>query len=320
VYKQKQEEKDDRKLYIVYAGAAPGIHTKFLQTMFPDSNFELYDPNKFYEKLKENKNIKTHRQFFTDEDAEYWRDRALKENLYLTFITDIRTEPATDETVEKNMKMQMNWWKIMNPELSMFKFRLPWRDGKTEYPEGKIYIQLYPGPTSSETRLIVKKDAPIIQYDNRTYEDQCYYHNNVARKLYYDTPLGKLDLYHDKLDNCYDCAGFIDLVNSYLLIMDPSYNPSDTKKLKQKINYIQKHVTFSNSDVCEQTVKYFAGHVNLIIEKLINPDEGDIDINNINIKRGVALEEYASLVHSKKAKNDPREARNFKQKKVTNKA
>ena len=124
------ELKPTKKIVMVYAGAAPGHHTKYLQGMFPDIRFELYDPNDFA--IENDKMINIHIQFFTDKDAEHWRDTAAKEDLFLVFCTDVRTEPATEENVKRNMAMQLKWWQIMNPELSMFKFRLPW--GNSDLP------------------------------------------------------------------------------------------------------------------------------------------------------------------------------------------
>lgn len=147
-----KEYKGALPIYFVYAGAAPGDHIWYLQTLFPDIYFELYDPNDFV--VKDNAKLKTHVQFFTNKDAEYWASR---NDVFLVFCSDIRTEPATSENIVSNMNMQLKWWQIMNPVMSMFKFRLPWEEGKTTYLEGDIYIQPFPGPTSTETRLIVKK-------------------------------------------------------------------------------------------------------------------------------------------------------------------
>lgn len=238
-----------RKIYFVYAGAAPGHHIYFLQKMFPTIYFELYDPNKFV--VKDNNMLKTHVQFFMDEDATYWKKRAAAENLYLTFCTDIRTEPATIENITRNMEMQKKWWQIMNPELSMFKFRLPWEEGETEYPAGDIYIQPYPGPTSTETRLIVKKDAPLIMYNNKKYEASCFSHNSVARLLYYPCKLGNLDMSRDGIDNCYDCVSFVNIADDYIKAT------SSKKTTRAVISDIIANITFGRHTILSQTAGYF---------------------------------------------------------------
>ena len=242
-------EKPNKKIVFVYAGAAPGHHIKFLHDMFKEIDFELYDPNKFV--ISDEPGLKTHVQFFMDEDAQYWHDKAKKDDLYLVFCSDIRTEPATSENVIRNMNMQLGWWKIMNPDLSMFKFRLPWEAGKTTYTEGDIYLQAFPGPTSTETRLMVRKNAKIINYDNKTYESACFNHNVINRELYYDNILGDLSLDKDGLDNCYDCVSFIKIVENYNKLRNlPISN------IKILINSIQKEIT-GNTDIYNQTLKYF---------------------------------------------------------------
>lgn len=245
----KNIKSDTRKIYFIYAGAAPGHHIYFLQKMFPTVHFELYDPNKFV--VKDNSMLKTHVQFFMDADAEYWKKRATDENLYLTFCTDIRTEPATCENIVRNMEMQKKWWQIMNPELSMFKFRLPWEEGETEYPTGEIYIQPFPGSTSTETRLIVKKDAVLTKYNNKTYEAACFLHNAVNRQMFYPCKLGNLDISRDGIDNCYDCVTFVNIVDGYIKATDSK------KTIRAIIKDILSNITFGKHTILSQTVSYF---------------------------------------------------------------
>jgi hypothetical protein len=238
---------DGRQIIMVYAGAAPGLHIGYLQSLFPQIKFELYDPNKFA-KIN-NEMISVHRQFFMDIDAEYWRDYAQKTNAYLVFVSDIRSEPASQENIIRNMSMQLKWWQIMQPELSMFKFRLPWEEGKTEYPFGHIYVQAFPGATSTETRLIVKKNAKLVEYDNKQYENACFYHNTVTREMYHKTKLGDLNLERDGLDNCYDCTSFIHIMSEYLKLTKKSQ--SLLVSLLQKVQY---KISFGQDNIKNKTI------------------------------------------------------------------
>lgn len=237
-----------KEIWFVYAGAAPGHHIKFLSELFPTIHFELYDPNKFV--VKDSVMIKTHVQFFMDDDAKYWAEQKDK---FVVFCSDIRTEPATHENIVRNMNMQLEWWKIMNPELSMFKFRLPWELGTTEYPDGEIYIQAYPGPTSSETRLICKKNAELKMYDNTQYEDACFYHNSETRVRKYQTILGNLVLARDGLDMCYDCASFIYIMQEYLKVMGLPMT-----SLRKLLNKIQQEISFGRDTVLSHSIKHFS--------------------------------------------------------------
>jgi hypothetical protein len=49
---------------------------------------------------------------------------------------------------------------MMHPRVSMLKFRLPFAAGQTVYLDGKMLLQPYTGPHSTETRLIVE-NAPV---------------------------------------------------------------------------------------------------------------------------------------------------------------
>ena len=266
---------------MVYAGAAPSHHTQYLSELFPQVHFELYDPNEFA--ISDSEKIKIHIQFFTNTDAKYWASRSVQHKeprnkphndeplVYLVFCTDIRTEPATDDNVRENMNMQREWWSIMNPNLSMFKFRLPWEAGKTPYPEGQIYIQPYPGPTSTETRLIAKRNAAIIDYDNEKYESQLFYHNNVIRKHSY-VLAGQLlglkkepTITHNHVDSCYDCTAFIFIVSQYVALQYPHMTHSaKVEKIKSLITDIQSNITFGKHTIHTQTVR----HINDALEKL----------------------------------------------------
>ena len=245
------QEAGDREVVFVYAGAAPGHHIAYLHTLFPKMRFELYDPNDFV--IKDTDLIKTHVQFFTDVDAKEWADYFVSNpDKYLAFCSDIRTEPATQENIIRNMNMQLKWWQIMGPELSMFKFRLPWEEGQTEYPDGELMIQAYPGPTSSETRLICRKGALLRNYDNKKYEDACYYHNYVTRNQTFQTALGCLNLQRDGLDMCYDCASFIHVMLDYMKVMTLPLTG-----LRKLLSDVQHEISFGKSSVLKHSKKYF---------------------------------------------------------------
>jgi hypothetical protein len=178
---------------VVYAGAADGTHQILMSRLFPDFEFHLYDPAQFNKKLAEIKNIHIHNEYFTDKICKEWKDKKI------LFISDIRRTPilkfgTTEYDVEmekwvaEDMKMQMDWVKIMNPEYSMLKFRLPYKEGQTEYLNGVLYFQIWPGATSTETRLWVPKNPSLIMYDNGDYQDILFAHNYCTRMQHFDIP------------------------------------------------------------------------------------------------------------------------------------
>ena len=79
---------------------------------------------------------------------------------------------------------------------------------KFEYLDGKIYLQAWAGPHSTETRLIGRLDneGKIIKktYDTLEYEQKLYYFNTISRSFGYFA-----NSYGDKrlgFDHCQDCA------------------------------------------------------------------------------------------------------------------
>ncbi len=177
-------------LIVIYAGAAPGTHIKILHELFPEIEFVLFDPSTFDRSLRNISKITLHQQLFTDEICAQLKEEHNDRDII--FISDVRTADTSSmisEDVEKNVandqKMQMEWYYILNPKLSMFKFRLPWDDKKILYLKGDIYLQAYAPLTSTETRLIIEKDAPVVEYDNKSYEEQLFYFNRYLRESYY---------------------------------------------------------------------------------------------------------------------------------------
>ena len=128
---------------------------------------------------------------------------------------DIEREySVTDGDILWNLAMQYNWLKTLEPEATMFKFRLPFYtnsledltkfmndkksdfDGVPElniindynnkqltYPKGSIYIQPWQGISSTESRLVIKKKNiyNLVSYDSHTYDDTFNYYNLIER-------------------------------------------------------------------------------------------------------------------------------------------
>lgn len=212
-----------KKIYVIYAGASPGTHIKLLAKLFPKVHFVLYDPREFDPILADHKHIKTHVQLFLDATAEEWIAQNHPKK-HILFISDIRTadpHAMQSDDVEAHIRQdnewQKNWWRIMNPAMAMFKFRLPWDDEQTSYMFGDIYLGIFAPATSTETRLIVHANAPMKQYDNRAYEEQLFRFNTHERLETYDNIL--FDVPSDKkggLDNKYDSVAEIHVIQSYL--------------------------------------------------------------------------------------------------------
>ena len=136
------------KYTVVYAGAAPGIHTKFLASLFPNIKFILIDPSIFsikanYLQTKNGPLMDDTRSLDIVTKAMEGSDQIYIINDLFTitmasnfsmykvlFISDIRTNLDTNEfpsnlDIVWNYSQQFNWIKAMNPIMSMMKFRHP---------------------------------------------------------------------------------------------------------------------------------------------------------------------------------------------------
>jgi cap2 methyltransferase len=164
----------------------------------------------------------------------------------ILFICDIRTADykilsyeETEDAVELDQQMQMKWHLLMKPRYSMFKFRLPWGEGTTEYLDGDIFLQIWAPQTSTETRLIVEKNANIKKYDHTKYEEQMFYFNTNTRVKYYNREY----LFNViGLDHCYDCSAEIIVVLQYFLRFVKFDNEYDLwAKINKFIHDMNKH-------------------------------------------------------------------------------
>ena len=237
------KENKTKEIIFIYVGAAPGDHIEYLSSLFPHVRFELYDLTDFV--CRENDKIKLHKQYFTNEDAHKWASFIKKNpNKYVALCSDIRQRPVNSENIAQDMNLQLGWWKLINPDISMLKFHLSPDEAATEYPKGDIYIQLYARATSIETRLIIRKNAPIIKYNNTDYCKALYKHNKIYRPAEHTKFKGYV------LDKCYDCAGFEFIVSDYLKLTGKLTN----KTLLEMIQDIQNKITHHNRNIKNRTI------------------------------------------------------------------
>jgi hypothetical protein len=170
---------------VLYAGAAPGAHTEYLADLFPTVKFVLVDPNTF--QCKETDRISIRQQLFEDATA---LEFAEVENLL--FISDIRSASHTTQDAEEfNARLlwdndaQARWHGLCKPRMSMLKLRLPYEGGQTEYLDGLIYLPVWGPQSTTETRLLVPREAGRRVYDHTEYEEQMFHFNTKTRMSCY---------------------------------------------------------------------------------------------------------------------------------------
>jgi cap2 methyltransferase len=211
---------DPAKQYtVVYAGAAPAIHTPLLSKLFPNLVFHLYDPASFA--IKETDRIQLFNRCFTDETARLYAPGTHGGDL-LVFVCDIR-RTADECMVWEDMQAQRRWHEIMQPELTSLKFRLPWpgngvapASNQVEYLEGDIHLPVWGPHNTTESRLVIERarHTGTRVYDCLAYEEEMCYFNRVTRPSVHKRQTRR----HDGLDGCYDCTGELLLLEKYAAV------------------------------------------------------------------------------------------------------
>lgn len=227
---------------VVYAGAAPGNHLHYLSELFPEHKFILIDPNPF--QIVGSEKIEIINDYFTNEIAKRFVDSKV------LFISDIRTadhrqmsQKENEEYIIKDNNSQIAWVNLMKPAKSMLKFRCPYPniiDQPTLMFKGIVFLQIWPPPSSTETRLIVDDSFDIIEYDNLIYEEQLFYHNSVTRYKKYPQPIKG-----EGLDDSYDACAEVLILYEFLEKF-PIYKGKDVYKTISEMSYnISRAITKS---------------------------------------------------------------------------
>lgn len=176
---------------ILYIGSGKGYNIPILIKLFEDYNLEwhLYDPVGHCYSLENNGSIFVNNKFFTVEEARKFKNNEM--NKKLIFISDIRTakgDSVRTTDLIKNYEFQNEVIDLLNPRVSMLKWRCPFPDDWVKdfkIPTGKEYIQAYAAKFSNELRLVAKSPYiyKSVTNDNaENYEGLLYYYNKVLRK------------------------------------------------------------------------------------------------------------------------------------------
>ncbi len=318
---------------ILYAGSAPGTHIPFLLEIFPKHKFILYDPRDFSPKLRpfeKSGRVEIYQEYMTDDVAKKFQ------NQDILFVSDIRTDP-TEKGVHSDMLMQQQWHMIMNPLVSMFKFRLPYTKvsnasevstsikpdkksggdrvkdkvsgaaepytgdiNKYPYLDGEIFIQPWAPVTSTETRLLAyrfKGKSPPMKEYNSTLYEAQMFRHSLITRQLQNF---KHCVCGEGIDYCWDCRAEIEILAMFLA----SRSEVDLKSVGVSEDFIAKNA---------KTISGLSKRISKIISPqntLVTPPHGiykDIDpedrIVNLFVK-------YRSLIIARK---ELRVAWSFKQ-------
>lgn len=201
---------------VVYAGAAPGTHMAALTVFFPQHRFYLYDPAPFG--LDASDALVLRQEMFTDDVAASWAPEVNEMRKPVLFVCDIRSADfelvgteESDKRIREDMAAQKRWTQLMKPAMASLKFRLPWGTGHTRYLDGDLHFQVWAPPKSTEGRLFTD-GLTEREYDDKQYEDQCFYHNTVVRLATHPHDIVGVR----GMDHCGDCAAEAQILGRYM--------------------------------------------------------------------------------------------------------
>jgi len=222
---------------VLYVGASPGFHIKYLMTLFPDHNFILVDPNPF--QIEASERITLHNRLFDEEMAQSFAGQKL------LFISDIRTADHRQMSLKENEQMvakdneaQIKWVQILKPIKAMLKYRCPYAnviDGGSQMFKGTLFLQAWAPPSSTETRLVVDDSFELTTYDHLAYEEWLFHHNSVDRLKTYSQPIQT-----GGLDQSYDASMEVLILAEYLeTFPDYQYQDPDSPDVDLRSTILQ---------------------------------------------------------------------------------
>ena len=130
-----------RRMVVVYAGSADGMHIPVIANMFPEAIIHAYDGRRFHPSVYQHPRIRVrdgHEGYVTDEAMPAIRRAALVDlrgfeeagEGALLFVSDIRGGKPTNENVHADMMSQARWCGVLGASHMLLKFRLPYPSPK----------------------------------------------------------------------------------------------------------------------------------------------------------------------------------------------
>ena len=222
---------DGGKYAVVYAGAAPATHAKYLSSLFPEVMFVLVDPNPF--DCPESEKIRVIKGYFSTEMAKELKSEYSADNGKILFISDIRTADWKTQSGEVYLKYlnadnaaQAEWSIAVGAKKSMLKFSLPYGEGSTTYLDGDVFFPVWGPQTTTECRLVPSSGERC--YDHKAHEEAMFYFNTATRE-------SKFHCYEHVdgvgYDHRYDCSREIEILLAYVVAMDPTHDDAAAAEL-----------------------------------------------------------------------------------------
>jgi hypothetical protein len=191
------------------------------------------------------------------------------------FISDLRKKQQED-CIAEDMDLQQQVHFKLRPYKSYLKFRLPYAD-QTEkksrlYLEGDLYFLIWGNQRTSETRLLVHKNANSREYIFSDYEDTLYHFNMNERTFCY-----KHEITCDGIDHCYDCRAEIYVLEKYI-------------KMHETLKFFSQIA--NKNQFCPENIQDFVNYINHAIKAHLNDINYSLKLDNCLVQGKYAFTSF----------------------------
>lgn len=227
----------DKPKYILYIGASPGHHINYLNILFPELNYILYDKVESQVELKDN--VIFHNKYFDDQEAVKYVNKNIFivcdiRNLDIKKAIDSEDHEEHDKIIFDDMDAQKRWCEIIKPKSALLKFRPSWKVPYTNYFDGDIYFQIWSPSNSIELRLVPDINK-IKDWDNKMIDEVVFHYNFITRR---------------EVNKSYPCIGDYhesavegDIIKNYLKKFTNSYSMKDICEISLSITiFLNKYI------------------------------------------------------------------------------
>lgn len=229
--------KDQKDVVILYIGAVPGDHIKYLVKFFPTFIFHAYDPKEpEHWKFSDSDTLTRHFQRFDDTIAKEFLESVIptslrqseknigknvsqannvcQGNVYL--ISDIRNESfntntsviSNSEILDRDMEMQLRWCQIIQPKYALLRFRPKHKyEGDSncnvnnnyyEYPDGFLLKIPFVKKEKSTNTFLICGGTHSLGTEYRPTKK--YYHQHIISLIeHHDSNVRMVNVYDNPL-------------------------------------------------------------------------------------------------------------------------
>jgi hypothetical protein len=279
--------KTGKEPLLLCIGSAPATHLTYLHEMYPKMKFVLYDRSNFNKKLLNYKDSNGLPIFdiyegdsgnFTDDIATNIVTTELYKTYDLLLVSSIRTSASTtdkfEDTIENDMKLQQSWVRILNPVMSLLKFRMSINmkdNDKLTYMSGKLIHGLWKHPKTTETYLLSNQSDINIDnmYDFTSYNRSVFFHNKFVRPFSFRRALQEFPI--QIIDKnlycpCYDCYAELNILNEFI---------NNSKKTGSSVDTLGKTISSIYAEF-EEKMWSKTWDDNIPIEKQLNTEQTEV--------------------------------------------